>query len=56
MENRITTLVGEPVENERRREKEAQPIGEILEELFALYRVRFPTLQVAVVETPVNVL
>jgi hypothetical protein len=47
MENRITTLI----EEER---KDAHPISEILEELFAQYESRFPGLRIAVVETPVN--
>jgi hypothetical protein len=47
MENRITDFM----EEER---KDAQPISEILEELFAQYETRFPGIRIAVVETPVN--
>jgi hypothetical protein len=47
MENRITNIV----EEER---KDALPISEILEELFAQYEIRFPGVRIAVVETPVN--
>jgi hypothetical protein len=48
MENRITTFV------EEERKNEAQPIGEILKELFVQYERRFPGIHIAVVETPVN--
>ena len=47
MENRnINSVVEE--------RKDAQPISEILEELFAQYETRFPGVRIAVVETPVN--
>jgi hypothetical protein len=47
MDNRITKYAeAEP--------KDAQSIAEILEELFAQYENRFPGINIAVVETPVN--
>jgi hypothetical protein len=45
MKNRITRF-------EERRGGEPQPIGEILGELLARYQSRFPSVQVAVVQTP----
>lgn len=56
MENRITTLLEDLPENPRRRSNEAQPIGEILQELLAQYQVRFPAIQIAIVETPASAL
>jgi hypothetical protein len=56
MENRLTTRWEDLPETANRRPIEAHPIGEILEELLAQYQARFPGIQVAVVETPVNAL
>jgi hypothetical protein len=47
MENRITNFIEED-------QKDAQPISEILEELFAQYEKQFPGIRITVVETPVN--
>ena len=33
------------------RDKEPQPVGEILEELLAQYEARFPNIHITVVET-----
>jgi hypothetical protein len=46
MTNRIT-LDGD----ERQREGEPQPLGEILQELLAQYEARFPGINIVVVET-----
>ena len=45
--NRITRLGND----ERERNDEPQPIGEILQELLAQYEARFPGIDVVVVET-----
>jgi hypothetical protein len=51
MENRITTYIEDGTDN---RNIDAQPIGQILEELFAQYQAQFPSIKITVVETPVN--
>jgi hypothetical protein len=38
-------------DDERQRDGEPQPVGEILEELLAQYERRFPDLHITVVET-----
>ena len=38
-------------DDERERDGEPQPVGEILEELLARYERRFPDVQITVVET-----
>lgn len=48
MEYDVTAFVEED------RKNNAQPIGEILKELFVLYENRFPGINIAAVETPVN--
>ena len=40
--------------SEEDRKNNAQPIGEILKELFVLYESRFPGIDIAIVETPAN--
>jgi hypothetical protein len=56
MENRTRTRWEEPPETPNRRPGEAQPIGEILEELLAQYQARFPGIHLTIVESPVNAL
>ena len=51
MENRITKIIEERGGNQP---IDAQPINEILEELFAKYQAQFPNIRIAVVETPVS--
>ncbi len=50
MNNRISQY--EDRDNEGKDNREPQPIGAILAELFFQYQVRFPEVQIAVVETP----
>jgi hypothetical protein len=45
--NRITPLC----DNERERDGEPRPIGEILQELLAQYEAKFPGINIVVVET-----
>ena len=47
MQNRISDIL----ERRESRDDEPQPIGEILEELFAQYERRFPDIQITIVET-----
>jgi hypothetical protein len=56
MENRITTLLEELPKSQCHRVTDAQPIGEILQELLAQYQARFPGIHIATVETPANAL
>jgi uncharacterized protein len=56
MENRITTRLEDLPETRNRCSTDAHPIGEILEELLAQYQARFPGIQIAIAETPVNAL
>jgi len=47
MQNRIS----DATERRSRRDDEPQPVGAILEELFAQYERRFPDIPITVVET-----
>jgi hypothetical protein len=47
MQNRITDIA----ERQDRSNNEPQPVGVILEELFALYERQFPNIHIKVVET-----
>ena len=38
-------------DDERERDSEPQPVGEILEELLAQYETKFPDIHISVVET-----
>ncbi len=38
-------------DEQRERDGEPQPVGEILEELLAQYEARFPNIRITVVET-----
>jgi DNA-binding transcriptional LysR family regulator len=50
MENRIS-FFEEEFDRREDRPGEPQPIGEVLAELLAQYRARFPEVQLSVVET-----
>jgi hypothetical protein len=48
MENRISQIENQPREDRQG----PQPIGTVLNELFAQYQARFPEIRIVVVETP----